>query len=99
MHKMLSIFGVVAVLVASPASAALVAELQMPAWLERDGQRVALQAGLELQDLDTIETREQRRLPCCVRGERYGLALGAFRFFALLFADDQAADIGDELLQ
>ena len=54
-------------LVAAPARAAIVAELQMPAWLEREGQRQALTAGTGLRELDVIETGEEGRLAVLLR--------------------------------
>lgn len=54
-------------LVAAPARAAIVAELQMPAWLERGGQQQALTAGTGLQKLDVIETGEDGRLAVLLR--------------------------------
>lgn len=62
MYRILSAIGLVTALATFPVNAAFVTELQMPAWLERDGQRAALQAGFELRDRDTVETGEQGRL-------------------------------------
>ena len=39
-------------LIAAPARAAIVTELQMPAWLQREGQQQALTAGTSLRELD-----------------------------------------------
>jgi hypothetical protein len=54
-------------LIAAPARAAMVVELQMPAWLEREGQQQALTAGTDLRELDVIETGEDGRLAVLLR--------------------------------
>lgn len=54
-------------LIAAPARAAVVAELQMPAWLEREGQHQALTAGTNLRESDLIETGEDGRLAVLLR--------------------------------
>lgn len=54
-------------LIAAPARAAIVTELQMPAWLQREGQQQALTAGTSLRELDLIETGEDGRLAVLLR--------------------------------
>lgn len=44
------------------ASIAIVEELQMPVWLERGQQRMPLGAGMQLKELDTLETGDTGRL-------------------------------------
>ncbi len=47
---------------ANAAQIAIVEELQMPAWLERVGQRIPLRAGMQLKQFDILETGETGRL-------------------------------------
>lgn len=65
-------------LVVAPARAAIVAELQMPAWLERGGQQQALVAGTDLRELDVVATGEDGRLAVLLRdGSMLRLGSGA----------------------
>jgi cell division septation protein DedD len=61
------LFVALVALIGAPVRAAMVAELQMPAWLEREGQQQALTAGTGLQELDIIETGEDGRLAVLLR--------------------------------
>jgi hypothetical protein len=67
MNNKALLVAVLVALVAAPARAAIVAELQMPAWLERGGEQQALTAGTGLQKLDVIETGEDGRLAVLLR--------------------------------
>ncbi len=54
-------------LIVAPARAAIVTELQMPAWLEREGQQQALTAGTDLRERDVIVTGGDGRLAVLLR--------------------------------
>jgi hypothetical protein len=65
--KTVLLLATLAVLTVAPARAAMVAELQMPAWLQREGQQRPLTAGMDLRELDIIETGEDGRLAVLLR--------------------------------
>lgn len=67
MNKIAILLAAFVSLIAAPARAAIVAELQMPAWLEREGQQQPLTAGTELRELDIIMTGEDGRLALLLR--------------------------------
>ncbi|MEE9598313.1 MAG: SPOR domain-containing protein [Acidiferrobacterales bacterium] len=58
----LAVFTALGSVTVNAAPIAIVEELQMPVWLERGQQRMPLQAGMPLKELDTLETGEAGRL-------------------------------------